>query len=200
MALIQKTMFEVLVSNSTRNGTQNVAGKFGTYADETFTPDVCSAGFMCEQAALIPSEGYEAYSILNGNTWYFVAATDGEITGQPGDHTGIYAFNNYDVNKVTSGELQYNLGANTLGLSLPADTRGDFTELIVGEQYGFGSGNFSAVPNLETQGYATISNGLWTPATEAPASGVYAQILRSKNVTEGTSNWGTEYVLKIFRA
>lgn len=198
MSFIEKTMFEVLVSNSTKNDTQNVAGKFGTYSDGTFSPDICPAGFLCRQAALIHSEGYKNFGILSGNSWYFVSAADGK-TNQS-EKTGIYAFNSYDVNKVRIGENCYNVGADTLGLCLPSNEMGDFTELIVGEQYGFGTGNFSAVPNISSQKYASVENGLWVPCENPPSSGIYAQILRSKNMNEGTSNWGTEYVLKIFKA
>lgn len=197
-----KNMFEVTVSNSVRNQIQNVPGKFGTGTGSTFAPAVCEAGTLCVQNGLIPSEGYEQFNILNGNTWYFNAATSGAVAGRPGDHTGIYAFNNYDVNKATSldGELQWNLGANTLGLSLPKDTRGDFCELIVGEQYTWGADNFTAVPT-DAQKFATIANGKWTPAAAAPTTaGVYAEILRTKNMNEGTSFWGKGYVLVIRRA
>ena len=204
MAYIANTMFEVTVSNSVHNQTQNVPGKFGTYADSTFTPDDCAAGFLCTKAALIPSEGYEGVTvngapILNGNTWYFVAATNGASAGY-GDHTGIYAFNNYDVNKAVSGSNQWNVGANTLGLGLPSGNRGDFCELIVGEQYTFGVGNFTAAPEAG-EIYATLANGLWTATDTLPVggTGVYAEILRTKPVNEGTSYWGNGYVLVIKR-
>lgn len=193
-------MFEVTVSNSVRNQTQNVPGKFGTGTGATFASEVCQAGTICVQNGLIPSEGYEDFNILNGNTWYFNAATSGAVSGNPGDHTGLYAFNNYDVNKAVSGDNQWNLGSNTLGLSLPAGNRGDFTELMVGEQYTWGADNFTAVPT-QGQNYATIANGKWTPAaTEPTTAGVYAEILRTKPVNEGTTYWGDGYVLKIKRA
>ena len=195
-------MFEVTVSNSVRNQTQNVPGKFGAGTGSSFAPAVCETGALCVQNGLIPSEGYEQFNILNGNTWYFNAAANGTVAGNPGDHTHIYAFNNYDVNKATSldSELQWNLGANTLGLSLPAGNRGDFCELIVGEQYTWGADNFTAVPTDE-QKFATIANGKWTPATAAPTTaGVYAEILRTKNMNEGTSYWGKGYVMVIRRA
>ena len=195
-------MFEVTVSNSVRNQIQNVPGKFGTGTGTSFASEVCQAGTLCVQNGLLLNEGYEQFNIKNGNTWYFNAATSGAVSGNPGDHTGIYAFNNYDVNKATSqdGELQWNLGVNTLGLSLPQDTRGDFCELIVGEQYTWGADNFTAVPT-DGQNYATIANGKWTPAASAPtAAGVYAEILRTKNMNEGTTYWGKGYVLVIRRA
>ncbi|MBQ0125477.1 MAG: hypothetical protein KBS59_04030 [Clostridiales bacterium] len=209
MAFIDKTMFEVTVSNSVRNQTQNVPGKFGTNTGASFVAADCSAGTLCVQNGLIPSEGYEAIpsggstvSILNGNTWYYNVAADG-TKGMLGDHTGIYAFNNYDVNKVGSGDLQFNLGAKTLGVGLPAGNRGDFCEIIIGEQYTFGLGNFSTAPSAGVStGYATIDDGFLVYSASAPAagSGVYFEILRTKNMNEGTSYWGKGYVLRALRA
>ena len=99
-----------------------------------------------------------------------------------------------------SGDLVYNLGANTLGISLPAGERGDFTELIVGEQYTWGASNFTAVPT-DAQKFATIANGKFTPAAAAPTDGsVYAEIKRTKNMNEGSTYWGVGYVLKICRS
>lgn len=198
MALIANTAFELKVTNSARNNTQNVAGKFGTNTGSSFTPDVCSAGFLCVQNGLIPCEGYG--ETLNGNTWYFNAATSGTV-GSVGDHTGIYACNTYDVNKVGSGDLMYNLGANTLGLSLPSGVIGDFTELIVGEQIKVGVGNLTAAPS-SGQIYATIANGLWTPTNTAPTGSltVYGAIVRTEAFNEGASYWGQGYVIKIMRS
>lgn len=194
-------MFEVTVSNSPRNQTQNVAGYFGTGTAEAFVGAVCEAGTLCVQLNLTNSLGYEQFGIKNGNTWNFLAATNGSAVAAraSGDHTGIYAFNNYDVNKATSGDNAWNLGANTLGLSLPSGERGDFTELIVGEQYTWGADNFSAP--VSTNAYATISNGKWVPTATAPTDGsVYAEILRTKPVNEGTTYWGVGYVLRICRS
>ena len=202
MAFIEKTMFEVTVSNSVNNQTQNVPGKFGTGTGAGFTAQDCSAGLLCVRNGLIPSEGYEDLStpILNGNTWFFNAAVDGE-DGLLGDHTGIYAFNNYNVNRAVSGNNAWNVGANTLGLGLPAGDRGDFCEILIGEQYTFGTGNFSTAPTTGSL-YATISAGLLVASATAPeaGSGVYFKILRSKNINEGTSFWGTGYVLEAARA
>lgn len=203
MAFIDKTMFEVTVSNSVNNQTQNVPGKFGTGTGNGFTKQDCSAGLLCVRNGLIPSEGYENLStpILNGNTWYFNAATDGADGDRVGDHTGIYAFNNYNVNRAISGDNAWNLGAKTLGLGLPAGERGDFCEIIIGEQYTFGAGNFSTAPTSASL-YATISDGRLVAGTAAPAAGdgVYFKILRTKNINEGTSYWGTGYVLEAARA
>lgn len=37
MAYIKNTAFEVYVTNSKRNDTQNITGKFGSFTGETFT-------------------------------------------------------------------------------------------------------------------------------------------------------------------
>lgn len=203
MAFADKTMFEVKVSNSVNNQTQNVAGKFGTGTGATFAAADCSAGTLCVRNGLLPVEGYEsftetggAYRFLNGNTWYFNAATNGTSGGMYGDHTGIFACNNYDVQKVGEGDQLYNLGAKTLGLGVPAGMRGDFTEIIIGEQYTFGTGNFSTAPTTGSK-YATIANGKLVAAAAAPAaaSGVYFEIVRSYHETEGATDWGVVYVL-----
>ena len=207
MAFTANTAFEVKVSNGIYNGLQNVAGKFGSFSGATFTPADISAGFFAVENSLIPSEGYESIvdsnskpTILNGNTWYMTAATSGIVAGATGDHTGIYAANTYDVNKVISGDLQYNLGAKTLGLGIPAGNIGDFTELIVGEQYKFGAGNFASAPTVGQ--YVTISGGKWSASSaSAPTTGaIYGQVLRTEPFNEGASFWGTGYVVKILRS
>lgn len=206
MAFIANTAFEVKVTNASRNNTQNVAGKFGTGTGADFAGADCSAGYLCIRNGLIPSEGYESVvnaggtpAILNGNTWYFNAAASGTVAGRTGDHTGIYACNSFDVNKVGSGNQIYNLGVNTLGLGTLAGERGTFTELIVGEQYKFGAGNFSTA--VTTQGYATIANGQLVPSASAGTDGaVYVRILRTEPFNEGTSFAGTGYVVEVCRA
>lgn len=207
MASIANTAFEVTVSNITRNNTQNVPGQFGTGTGSGFTSEICPAGFLCVQGALLPNAGYEGLGpdssdILNGNTWEFIAATNGN-SGSYGDHTGIYAFNSYDVRKVAdnSGNT-WMLGSNYLGLELPAGQTGDFTEIIIGEQYTFGAGNFSTAPSGNTYIYATIQNGRLVASTSAPAagSGVYFKILGSKTFTVGTRSSGiTGYICKACR-
>ena len=189
MARIANTAFEVSVSNSTRNETQNVPGYFGAGVGAEFVGDICPSGFLVVRSELTQSEGYAA-GTLNGNTWRFIAAATGAVTGRPGDHTGIYAFNPYNIQQMTDqrGNV-YMVGANTLGLELPAGQRGDFTELIVGEQYAWGAGNFSTIPTDGTYIYATIVNGLLVAATAAPTDGsVYLRIWRQKNFTIGTRN------------
>lgn len=208
MASIAKTAFEVSVSNITRNNIQNVPGYFGSGTGTSFVPDICPAGFLCTRSELAANEGYEGKGangadILNGNTWRFIAAAAGTSGNRLGDHTGIYAFNSYNAQQGTIGGNTYYAGANTLGLELPAGERGDFTELIVGEQYTWGAENFSTAPTDSTFLYATIVNGLLVASKTAPAdgSGVYLKILRSKPFTKGARYAGFNgYVCEVCRA
>lgn len=201
MAFIEHCAFEVLNSNAARNEMQNVPGKFGTGTGGGFTAADCNAGWLCVRNGHLPCEGYEDFDKVNGNSWYFNAAADGEAGGFTGDHTGIYAFNNYDVAKATVGANVYNIGVETLGIGLPAGERGDFCEIIVGEQYGFGTGNFSTAPADDTYKYATIGNGQLVAATAAPAAGtgVYFTIEYSRDFNQGTAYAGKEYVLMAHR-
>ena len=216
MAYIKNTAFEVYVTNSKRNDTQNITGKFGSFSGQTFTPDVCSAGFLCVQNSLLPNEGYEnvvtrggadtngfveATGITNGNSWYMVTATNGNAVGLTGDHTGIYACNTYDVARATLGDLAINIPGKTLGLSVPADERSDFTELIVGEQYNCGAGNFSTKPTTDLL-YCTIANGLLVAQAAAPTDGsVYFQVMKlDGRFTEGAFDAGEKYTLRCLRS
>lgn len=195
-------MFEIKVSNSVNDQTQHVAGKFGTNTGDSFVPAVCAAGTLCVQNGLTKSEGYESFGVKNGNTWFFNAAASGKVTGFTGDHTGIYAFNNYDVAKVTGNGITANVGAKTLGLSLPAGERGDFCEIRIGEQYEFDADNFSTAPGADaTTGYATISSGKLVYSADAPTTVeiVYFELLRVVPVNEGTKYVGKGYILRALR-
>ena len=203
MASIANTAFEVSVSNITRNETQNIPGYFGSGTGTSFSADICPSGLICTRSELAQSEGYEDYGILNGNTWRMTAAESGTVEGRTGDHTGLYAYNSYDTAMATQGQNAWRLGANTLGLELPAGQRGDFTELIVGEQYTWASGNFSTAPtDLTTTIYATIVDGLLVAGTSAPTDGsVYLKIYRQKNFTTGTRNAPfVGYVCEVLRS
>lgn len=215
MAYIENTAFEVYVSNSKRNDTQNITGKFGTVSGGTFTGDVCSAGFLCVKNSRMPLEGYEnpfalvsgafaaADGLKNGNSWYMEKAASGVVVGSTGDHTGIYAANTYDVNKAVADDLVVNIPGKTLGLAIPKDERGDFCELIVGESYNFGVGNFSTAPtSLTSTPYATIVNGLWVAAAAAPTTGgIYAVIENiSDRFVEGVYDGGQKITLRIMRS
>lgn len=178
---------------------QNIAGYYGTGTDTSFASEICNVGTLCVKNGLTLCEGYEEFGIRNGNTYYFNAATSGVVEGLPAGKTGIYAFNSYDVNKVTDGEITYNLGAKALNLILPAGERGAFTELLLGEKYAFGEDSFSAIP--EVGQYATIADGAWTVSATAPTTSgeVYAKVERIENVNEANTFWGYGYVLEILR-
>ena len=194
--------FEVYVSNSIRNGLQNITGKYGSFSGETFTSEDCQAGFLCVATKRLPLEGYEEY-LKNGNSWYMEKATAGLVDGLKGDHTGIYACNNYDVAKASVGGSVVNFGGATLGLPLLADERGDFTELMVGEQYHFGKDNFSTLPtDLSATKFATIDNGKWKAAASAPSDGsIYAEVLDiNKRFIEGAYDGGQKITLRIKRS
>lgn len=202
MAYIAQTAFEVKNSNIRHEDMQNIPGVFGSVSDNVFTAADCSAGFLCKQSALTKSEGYESFGILNGNTWQFVAAADGIATGKPGDATGIYAFNCYNVSSAVdvAGNVYHVGTANTLGLGLPAGERGDFTELRVGEKYKFGKGNFSTAPD-DGLIYATIANGLLVADDEAPTDGsIYFEILYEEGFNRGARYAFDGYVLRCLRS
>ena len=202
MAYIKNTAFEVYVSNISRNNLQNVTGKFGTGTGAGFTPDICSAGFLCNTNGALPLEGYSSASLNNGNSWYMNAATNGTSpTGLPGDHTGIYACNTYDVNKASDGTLTINLPGKTLGIALPSGERGTFTEIIIGEQYNFGAGNFTTVPTASLL-YCVIANGLLTAQASAPTDGsVYFQVMQyTQRFIEGPYDGGAKYTLRALRS
>lgn len=202
MSKIKNTRFEVFVSNSKRNDNQNVTGKFGSFSGSDFTPDDCAAGFLCVTKERLPLLGYEDAGLKNANSYYMIAATNGNVAGLPADRTGIYACNTYDVNKaVDSDGMVVNLPGKTLGLALPADERGDFTELMVGEQYNFGAGNFSTAPS-ESLKYATITNGLLVAVAAAPTDGsIYFAIEDfSKRFIEGAYDGGQKITVRCLRS
>ena len=207
MSTIAKTAFEAPVTNMAFNATQNVTGKYQVLSGSSYVADICPSGFLCTERALMPNDGYQGLGasgvdILNGNAWYMIKAATGK-SGSLGDHTGIYAFNSFDVRKVASGDNVWNLGANYLGLELPKDVAGDFTEIIVGEQYTFGEGNFSTLPSGATAIYVTIANGLLMASASAPSAGdgVYFTWERPKSFTVGVRDAGfSGYVLKACRA
>ena len=187
-----KTMFEVKISNVSRNNTQNVTGMYGSFADTVFTGADCPAGRLVVKSGELPMEGYASKGIKNKSAFYMVDATNGNAGGMYGDHTGIYFCANKDVNVVGG----YGLGINTLGLTLPAGERGAFCEAIIGETYAVGADDFATLP---TDGslYATISNGRLVATSELPSagSGVYFELGGTTPVNAGASYWGERYYI-----
>lgn len=188
--------FEVIVSNSKNNDTQNVTGiaiNGDGDAEEAF------AGGLYVQSEKTLNEGYTANGLHNLNTPYMQLAEGGAVEGKPGDHTGIYACNTYDVNKLSDGGLLIiNFPGKTLGLITPAGERTDYTELIVGEQYKFGEVNFA---NADISGLADgdvleIENGVFKKGSldSVEAGYVYGKVHEFRAFTEG-ANLGTKGVI-----
>ncbi len=158
MAFIEKTAFLPRMWNNRNNDLQNIAGKFGTLAGTVFTPNDCSAGFICNKGAHMATGGYQ-----------MTQATDGK--------NDVYFCNPGDVQRGKIGDGLYAEGINTLGLGIPAGVLDTFSKAIPGETYAFGEGNFSTVVSA-TNNYATITNGLLVGTNAAPAagSGIYFQL------------------------
>ncbi len=190
MARIKNTFFEVKVTNMQYNATQNVAGILHNAAGEA---DICPAGFLVTQKERMDNTGY---GVKNGNTWIFQAAASG-APDAAGTIPMVYAFNSYDVNRLSNGENSYMVGPNTAGLELPDDgTPGTFTQIIPGEHYVFGAGNFSTAPvDLTTTKYATIQDGLLVASATAPAVGLglWFEITDKVTPTVGARSWGDAY-------
>lgn len=206
MPTIAKTAFEVKNSNIRFNDLQNVPGYFGEVSGNDYTYADCPAGYLCVSNGLAENEGYETFDIINGETHNFVVAANGNpVAGKTGDKTGIYVCNTHDVQRVKDAQGNvYNVGKNTLGLPLPAGERCTFTELVVGEKYKWGEGNFKTLP-ASGQNYATIDGGQWKGASSAPTGGgIYAEIIPAaagqSAFEKGTRKAFNGYWLKICRA
>jgi hypothetical protein len=174
MAFIANTMFETKVTNAVFDETLNVAGKYQASSADAD----CSAGLLCVRASLLPNEGYSG--IYNTNAYIFNAAAATDITG-------IYACNPFQVQEGSSqrGNV-YKIGAETLGLGIPAGEVDTFTEIEFDNKsiYRFGIGNLSAA--ISTNTYFTIANGLLVPAAAAPKAGTpYFKLVGSGVATEG---------------
>ena len=174
MAFIANTMFETKVTNAVFDETLNVAGKYQASSADAD----CSAGLLCVRASLLPNEGYT--SINNTNAYIFNAAASTDITG-------IYACNPFQVQEGTSARGNvYKIGAETLGLGIPAGEIDTFTEIQFDNKsiYRFGAGNLSAA--ISTNTYFTVANGLLVPAAAAPKAGTpYFKLVGSGVATEG---------------
>ena len=174
MAFIANTMFETKVTNAVFDETLNVAGKYQSSAADAD----CSAGFLVVRASLLPNEGYSG--VYNTNAHIFNDATDSDITG-------IYACNPFQVQEAASqrGNV-YKIGAETLGLGIPAGEVDTFTEIQFDNKsiYRFGSGNLSAA--ISTNTYFTIDDGLLVPGASAPLAGTpYFKLVGTGVATEG---------------
>ena len=176
MAFTANTMFEARVTNAVFDEIANVTGKYqssGSDAD-------CSAGFLCVRGATrLANEGYTG--LYNDNAYIFGAAA-------ATDYDGIYACNPFQVQEGSSqrGNI-YKIGAETLGLGIPAGEFDTFTKINFDNQsiYRFGAGNMSTTVSTNT--YFTIASGQLVPAASAPAKAgkPYFKLVGTGTATEG---------------
>lgn len=186
MAYIEKTAFEARVTNGPYNALENITGVFHNGSQVT---EICSAGFLVKRTTQVPNEGYTG--INNDNTWYMEAAAATDLMP-----TAIFACDPYQVNEVQGGNGNvYKVGANTLGLALPAGAFGTFRNIVFDglHIYRFGEGNLSAA--ISTNKFFTIANGLLVPAASAPtADGTpYFELIGTGSFTEGAMSAFTYY-------
>ena len=187
MAFTANTAFEIKVSNHEFDSTANISGYY--YAQDPGTGDYvatdCSAGFLCVKHDLKANEGY---SIVNGNTWEMFPAAGTETVATP-----IYACNPHNVQEIVAPDGNvYKIGANTLGLGIPAGERDTFTRIdfLPGDRhYRFGVGNLTTA--LSTNQYLTLGTstnaGKLVPAASAPTANgaVYFKVLGTGTFTQG---------------
>lgn len=188
--------FDVIVSNSKNNDTQTITG---IAVDSDGAPDEAYAGGLYVQYAATGNEGYVRKGIKNINSPYMTLAAEGKVEGMPGDHTGIYANDTHDVNKLSDGgNIVVNFPGKTLGLVTPKGERSDYLELIVGEMYKFGAICFE---DTTLEAYAegdvlVIENGIWKKASADSIEGgtVYGEVQALRVFNEG-ANLGTQGVI-----
>lgn len=188
--------FEVIVSNSKNNDTQTITG---IAVDSDGAPDEAYAGGLYVRYAATGNDGYAGKGIKNINSPYMTLAAEGKVEGMPGDHTGIYANDTHDVNKLSDGgNIVVNFPGKTLGLVTPKGERSDYLELIVGEMYKFGAICFE---DTTLEAYAegdalVIENGIWKKASADSIEGgtVYGEVQALRVFNEG-ANLGTQGVI-----
>ena len=141
---------------------------------------ITSAGFLCVRASTrLGNDGYSG--LYNDNAYIFNAAA-------ATDYDGIYACNPFQVEAgVSTRGNVYKIGAETLGLGIPAVEFDTFTKINFDNQsiYRFGSGNLSTA--ISTNTFFTIASGLLVPAASAPAKAgkPYFKLIGSGTATEG---------------
>lgn len=174
MAYIADTMFETKVTNAVFDETLNITGK---YQESNAAAD-CSAGLLCVRGDNLPNEGYTG--INNVNAYYMTAAAATDLDN-------IFACNTFDIQTAQTGRGNvYKIGAETLGLGIPADMYGTFTKIVFdgNKIYRFGSGNLST--DIGDNTYFTVANGLLVPASAAPKAGTpYFKLVDTGVATEG---------------
>lgn len=136
--------------NARYDDLQTVTGLYGSWSGSTFVPASCEAGFLCNKDAGIPAGGA-----------YMVAASDGSAK--------LYACNPTDVERLSDANNTWAVGVETLGLGLPINKKGPFTEIKEGETYAFAPSNFATLVTASDK-FATVSDGLLVGASELDAS------------------------------
>jgi hypothetical protein len=180
MAAIEKTAFELRVSNHMFDTTKNITGKFQE-GSPTAADAVCAAGFLVVPGDKLPNEGYSG--IYNENAYIMGAAATAT-------DALIYACNTFNVQELAGpfGTV-YKVGSNILGLAVPAGERGTYTRIDEGDIIRFGEGNFTTA--ISTNGYATLGTstnaGKLVPAASAPTDlgALYFTIEGSGKFTQG---------------
>ena len=177
MAFIEKTAFEARITNNDRENLSHIAGM---YQAAEANAD-CSAGLLCVRKGQIPCEGFTG--VYNENTWYMKAATTADNA-----ESVIYACDTYDVQLLPGkGGKLYAVGAETLGLGVPAGRYGNFTRIDFDGQsvYRFGEGNVTL--NTESDKYFTIDSGVLTSTATKPVSdgALYFELRGTGKFTEG---------------
>ena len=177
MAFIEKTAFEARITNNDRENLSHIAG---LYKASNAAAD-CSAGLLCVRNGQIPCEGFTG--VYNENTWYMEAATTAVNA-----ESVIYACDTYDVQLLPGkGGKLFAVGAETLGLGVPAGRYGNFTRIDFDGQsvYRFGEGNVTL--NKEGDKYFTINSGVLTSTTTKPVTdgALYFELRGTGKFTEG---------------
>ena len=177
MAFIEKTAFEARITNNDRENLSHIAG---VYQASNAAAD-CSAGLLCVRNGQIPCEGFTG--VYNENTWYMKAATAADNA-----ESVIYACDTYDVQLLPGkGGKLYAVGAETLGLGVPAGRYGNFTRIDFDGQsvYRFGEGNVTLSDASDK--YFTIEGGVLTSTNAKPVKdgALYFELRSTGKFTEG---------------
>ena len=177
MAFIEKTAFEARITNNDRENLSHIAG---VYQAGEANAD-CSAGLLCVRKGQIPCEGFTG--VYNENTWYMKVATAADKADSV-----IYACDTYDVQLLPGkGGKLFAVGAETLGLGVPAGRYGNFTRIDFDGQsvYRFGEGNVTL--NKQDDKYFTIEDGVLTSTTTKPVTdgALYFELRGTGKFTEG---------------
>lgn len=137
--------------NNRHDDLQTLTGLYGSFSGSEFIPAACEAGFLCNKGDGIPAGGF-----------YFGTASDGSAK--------LYACDPTDVERLSDASNTWAVGCETLGLGLPSNRKGPFTEIKIGETYAFGPSNFATLVTASDK-YATVSDGLLVGTSDAPSAG-----------------------------